>query len=442
MELLLLILGYVYVQSGIASDLCNVTYTDQISDCYNQTFFALNELPFRDNFPSIFLDLESLMELCKEKNKLDKCITSEIRNACFNSAHISQISFSKSENSSKNGTVHTLMNYLQLEYVCRGNTKQVLNQQHNCIAHQGGKCQFDYNNYATANGSGICATNVITNLCGSGAGCFAQKVLTLQSCYAETESKECSDISYQNNPIKSIQCDENAAYSDGNSLVLTLDLCTDEDKAKIEQCYKDHVFSVIPKNGFRNRFLSAIANETNLTTICESKKRLDECLGLRRNSELPIIQKCFNVEDFKNLTFVDSDLDARTFIAIYLQTDYGCEKFPNLLIEQHTCMFYQGNQCKMDLYNCSTFNAFETCAVERVTRLCGKRAGCFVRKFTALQSCSIPEICGGCHSLNVNNKTFDALCHDDINSGNQYSANIFIVVFTIILSYMFYSFNV
>uniref|UniRef100_A0A914QFC1 Uncharacterized protein n=1 Tax=Panagrolaimus davidi TaxID=227884 RepID=A0A914QFC1_9BILA len=215
MKLLLLILGYVFVQSGIASAQCNETYTNQISDCYNKTVFALNELPFRDNFPSIFLDLESLKELCKEKDKLDRCITFEIRDACFNSAHISKISFSKSENSTKNGTVHTLMNYLQLEYVCG-----VLNEQHNCIAHQGGECQFDYDNYATANGSGICATNVITNRCGSGAGCFAQKVLTLQSCYAETESKECNEISYQNNPIKSIQCDENA-FSGGNSLLLS-----------------------------------------------------------------------------------------------------------------------------------------------------------------------------------------------------------------------------
>uniref|UniRef100_A0AC35EXN1 Uncharacterized protein n=1 Tax=Panagrolaimus sp. PS1159 TaxID=55785 RepID=A0AC35EXN1_9BILA len=220
MKLLLLFLGYVYIQSGIASDECNETYANQISHCYNNTTFALNELPFRDNFPAIFLDLESLKELCEEKDKLNSCIRSEIRDACFNSAHISEISFSKSGNSTKNGTIHTLMNYLQLEYVCDGNATQILNQQHNCIAHQGGGCQFDYDNYATANGSGICATNVITNRCGSAAGCFAQKFLTLQSCYAESESKECNEISYQNNPIKNIKCNENA-YSGGNSLVLS-----------------------------------------------------------------------------------------------------------------------------------------------------------------------------------------------------------------------------
>uniref|UniRef100_A0A914XXV6 Uncharacterized protein n=1 Tax=Panagrolaimus superbus TaxID=310955 RepID=A0A914XXV6_9BILA len=215
--------------------------------------------------------------------------------------------------------------------------------------------------------------------------------------------------------------------------ILALDLCSDADKAKITTCYNAHIFPILPNKDFRDNYLVAIRNETKFAEICVGQKHLDECLGG------PLIQRCFNIEDLKNVTFVDNNFDARIFIGIYLQNVYGCQKVPQLFKDQRTCIFYQGNLCKKDMSNCSSINTFSKCAVERVTKHCGKPAGCILKKFTTLESCYVPEVCLGCDSLNVNNKAIDALCHDDLNSGIRYPANIVIVVVTTLLSYLFCS---
>uniref|UniRef100_A0AC34GXU1 Uncharacterized protein n=1 Tax=Panagrolaimus sp. ES5 TaxID=591445 RepID=A0AC34GXU1_9BILA len=213
--------------------------------------------------------------------------------------------------------------------------------------------------------------------------------------------------------------------------VLALDLCTDENKAKIETCYNAHIFPTLPKKGFRDSYLAGIRNETQFAAICKSQKHLDECLGG------PLIERCFNAEDFKNVTFVETDFEGRMFIAIYLQNVYGCQKVPQLLKDQHTCIFYQGKLCQKDMSNCSTFKTFSNCAVERVTKHCGKPAGCILTKFTTLESCYVPKVCAGCDSLSVNNEAIDALCHDDLNSGIRYPANIAVIFASLILSYIF-----
>uniref|UniRef100_A0A914XWB7 ShKT domain-containing protein n=1 Tax=Panagrolaimus superbus TaxID=310955 RepID=A0A914XWB7_9BILA len=205
------------------TDGCKPEYSQLISDCYDNSPFALNDLPFRDNFPSFFVNLTDLNEICDIRNQLNNCIGPVAKNNCMNVKDFEEISFRKEQNAEKNGK-NALINFLQLDYICT-EAVNVLREQHICIGIQGAdsSCTPDSSTCASVQGHAACVSNVIEQRCGPAAGCFAKKFTTLQVCYdADRECANCYDISKD---IMNGLCDADTK-NNGNSLVLGFVLIT------------------------------------------------------------------------------------------------------------------------------------------------------------------------------------------------------------------------
>uniref|UniRef100_A0AC34GYU8 Uncharacterized protein n=1 Tax=Panagrolaimus sp. ES5 TaxID=591445 RepID=A0AC34GYU8_9BILA len=220
MKFLLFILLCVFAcnaQKG--NPLCTPALKQQVKDCYNNSIFTSDELPFRDNFATIFVNLTNLREMCDARNQLNACISEEAKESCLNEKVFAEIQFEKKQNAEKNGR-NAITNFRQLEYICSEGGVNVLHEQHICIGIQGDLCPPDYSTCASAEGHAMCVTNVIEKHCGPAAGCFAKKFTKLQACYASDRCDNCDDLFNGNNNLINGICDADTKNA-GNSFVLS-----------------------------------------------------------------------------------------------------------------------------------------------------------------------------------------------------------------------------
>uniref|UniRef100_A0AC34GYB8 ShKT domain-containing protein n=1 Tax=Panagrolaimus sp. ES5 TaxID=591445 RepID=A0AC34GYB8_9BILA len=188
--------------------------------------------------------------------------------------------------------------------------------------------------------------------------------------------------------------------------------CTKEDLEKITACYSEANNGEVP-------FLTDIvapmftlnATKDYWNPICESKTKMNKCIGKDR------IQKCFTIQNSVNLPFSPIDTAARIVIASFIEIDHTCETLLNFSDEDRNCLakLYETvpELCKSKTFECPDINSAMNCTVQNAYDKCGKNVGCFNEKSAVLQMCYVNIVCENCMDISVVNSPIINLCGDD-----------------------------